>query len=88
MFEDVITAENVEKLRNLGVYWKYNNSNPDNTKCDKFVNKQLWLNYNKHWYRYHNTNLGSLIFEFLYCNNSVSINETIDRLVKENKLEV
>jgi hypothetical protein len=87
MYEDVITAENVEKLRNLGLKWKFSDIKPDSAGQHTNSNK-LWLLYEKQWYRYYSVNPGSLIFEFLHCNSTTAVRETINRLLKEKKLEV
>lgn len=87
MYEDVNTAENVEKLRNLGLKWKFSKCKPDDIERCTNTNK-LWLSYNNKWYCYYNANPCSLIFEFLHCYDATGVQETINKLLKEKKLEV
>lgn len=87
MYEDVNTAENVEKLRKLGLKWKFSKCKPDDIERCTNTNK-LWLLYNDRQYCYYNVNPCSLIFEFLHCSDATGVQETINKLLKEKKLEI
>lgn len=84
MFEDIITAENVEILRNLGLNWKYSPSHPE-TKSDVHTNNnKLWLYFNNKWYCYYTVNLGHLMFDFLHCKNQSDIEGVINKKLIQN----
>jgi hypothetical protein len=80
MLEDVITAENVEKLRALGIYWKYSSCHPESNTIEQTKKRKLWLRFNNQWYCYYTTNLGRLIYDFLHCRNETDVNDTINKI--------
>lgn len=86
MFEDVITAENVEQLRNLGLNWKYSPTHPETKNTAHTNNNKLWLYYNNHWYCYYTVNLGRLIADFLHCKDQASVEIVINKLLNNNDL--
>jgi hypothetical protein len=89
MFEELITAENVDKLKNLGLKWVYHTHHPEDPELGIHFNyKTIWVYYDSVWYRYSQLNLGSLIYDFLPCKNSRDIKLKIEFLLKERKMEV
>lgn len=85
MFEDEITAENVEMLRNLGLNWKYSPTHPESKSEVHTNNNKLWLYFNKQWYCYYTVNLGRLIFDFLHCKNQSDIESVINKKLFETE---
>lgn len=89
MFEGFITEENVEKLKSLGLQWVHSCRHPDDPERGvRFNYKTLWVKYNGIWYRYHQMNLGSLIYDFLYCKNNVDVKNKLESLVDNLQMEI
>ena len=88
MFEELITAENVDKLKNLGLKWVYNTRHPEDPERGvRFNFKTIWVYYDSVWYRYSQMNLGSLIYDFLPCKNNIDVKRKIESLLNERKME-
>ena len=88
MFEELITAENVDKLKSLGLKWVYHTRHPEDPERGvRFNYKTIWVCYDNIWYRYSIMNLGSLIYDFLPCKNGDDIKRKIESLLGELKLE-
>jgi hypothetical protein len=85
--DDLITAENVEKLRNFGLYWKHSSAHPDSNSKQNGTGLRLWVKFDNKWYYYYSIDLMSFIKEFDYCNNSDCIKNTINKLLNNNKLK-